>query len=102
MKNISKEERRARVSQLIKEGRVMNDSTRRRNKKEAERIAKLEAMAESVLVGMNGSSNRSVMGSSEPVVKEKAPEANVFLKNKVKQDKLATAAAQIIKELQNV
>lgn len=95
------EARRARVKQLIQDGRVMNDSTRRRNKKEAERRSKLEQMAETVLVGINGTSSRTVMGSTEPVVKEQAPQANVFLEAKVKQDKLATAAAQIIKELQN-
>lgn len=97
------EQRRARVKELIAQGRVMNDSIRRRNKKEAERKNKLEQMADNILVGITGvpTSNRTVMGSTSPVAKEQAPEANVFLNNKVKQDKLAVAAAKIIQELQN-
>lgn len=98
------EQRRARVRELIAQGRVMNDSRlRRRNKKEAERQNKLEQMADNILVGITGvpTSNRTVMGSTAPVVKKQAPEANVFLNSKVKQDKLAVAAAKIIQELQN-
>ena len=85
------------------EGRVMNDSLRKKIKAEAKRREKLQDQADLVLVGIksNRNADRVVMGSTEPKAKEKAPEANVFLSGNTKQDKLAAAAAQIIKELQN-
>ena len=103
MLNISREERQARVRQMQAEGRVMNDSLRRKIKAKAKRRTALEEKANLVLVGMKTKPNqeRVIMGSAEPKVKEKAPEANVFLAGKVKEDKLASAAANIIKELQN-
>jgi hypothetical protein len=88
--------RRQRVSQLIKEGRVMNDTLRRKNKIKVAHEQKVEQMADVIL--------RQLATNSTPIrkvtpIKQNAPEANVFLKTNAKTDKLAIKAAKIIQEL---
>lgn len=89
--------RRQRVRQLIKEGRVMNDSLRRKNKNQKAYEQKVEQMATTILRQMasNLPSIRDVTSS----VRQPAPEANVFLKPNAKTDKLTVRATQILEEL---
>ena len=93
-------ERRARLKQLFEEGRVENDAIRKRRKAEAKRQVELEAKAEMILVGLNPQSKPKV-SVTETVARSEAPtEATRTLANGVKYDKLASAADQILKELQ--
>jgi hypothetical protein len=88
--------RRQRVRQLIKEGRVMNDSLRRRNKIQKTHEQKVEQMADVILRQMatNSTPIRNVTTTKQPI-----PEANVFLKQNQKTDKLAIKATKILQEL---
>ena len=88
--------RRQRVSQMIKEGRVMNDSLRRKNKIKKAHEQKLEQMADVILRQM--ATNSTPIRKATPI-KQNAPEANVFLKPNTKTDKLAIKAMKIIQEL---
>lgn len=92
--------RRARVQQLIKEGRVMNESMRKQQKKEIERQNKLEELAERVLAGLVSPSKVKSPVQVSTTVKTTAPEANMMIKSKVKFDRLSVTAESILKELQ--
>lgn len=90
--------RRERVQQLMKEGRVMNDSMRRKRKIEIARINKIEELAERALAGLVSHSKPKSQVSVAETNITSIPEANVVLKNKMKYDQLSVAANQILKE----
>lgn len=93
-------ERRARLKQLFEEGRVETDAIRKRRKAEAKRQVELEAKAEVILAGLT-SHFKPKASVTETVARSEAPtEATRTLANGVKYDKLASAADQLIKELQ--
>lgn len=95
-------ERRARLKQLFEEGRVETDAIRKRRKAEAKRQVELEAKAEVILAGLT-SHSKPKASVTETVARSEAPtEATRTLANGVKYDKLASAADQLIKELQAV
>lgn len=89
--------RRQRVRQLIKEGRVMNDSLRRKNKIQQAHEQKLEQMATTILRQM--ATNSTPIRNVTTTAKQPAPEANVFLKQNQKTDKLSIKATKILQEL---
>lgn len=95
-----KELRRARVSQLIAEGRVMNDSLRTRIKKEKVRLTKLEEVADRILAQSNRMS-KTPMGTVNIVEKAIVPTANIQLNSRSKFDKLAVIASTVIRDLQS-
>lgn len=95
-----KELRRARVSQLIAEGRVMNDSLRTRIKKEKVRLTKLEEVADRILAQSNRMS-KTPMGTVNIVEKAIVPTANIQLSSRSKFDKLAVIASTVIRDLQS-
>lgn len=93
--------RRARVKQMIAEGRVMNDAMRKRQRDEVKRLQKLQDAADLILAESCRVS-QTPMGSNYIVEKTSAPEANVILNRNSKVDRLALAADSILKELQGV
>lgn len=93
--------RRARVRQMIAEGRVMTDSMRTKIKVEAKRRQKLEDMGERILAQSNRVSSVPMGTVVEMVDKEQAPEANVQLKKSAKVDVLSMAADAILREIQS-
>jgi hypothetical protein len=94
--------RRARVKQLIAEGRVMTDAMRNKIKAEAKRRQQLEDTAERILAQSNRVSSVPMGTVVEVVNKEQPPEANIQLKKSIKVDKLAVAADAILREIQSV
>lgn len=93
--------RRARVKQLIAEGRVMTDAMRNKIKAEAKRRQQLEDTAERILAQSNRVSSVPMGTVVEVVNKEQPPEANIQLKKSTKVDKLAVAADAILREIQS-
>jgi 16S rRNA U516 pseudouridylate synthase RsuA-like enzyme len=94
--------RRARVRQMIAEGRVMTDSKRAKIKAEAKRRQQLEDMGDRILAQSNRVSSVPMGTVVEMVDKEQPPEANVQLKKSTKVDALAMAADAILREIQSV
>ena len=94
--------RRARVRQMIAEGRVMTDSKRAKIKAEAKRRQQLEDMGDRILAQSNRVSSVPMGTVVEMVDKEQPPEANVQLKKYAKVDALAMAADAILREIQSV
>jgi hypothetical protein len=94
--------RRARVRQMIAEGRVMTDSKRAKIKAEAKRRQQLEDMGDRILAQSNRVSSVPMGTVVEVVDKEQPPEANVQLKKSAKVDALAMAADAILREIQSV
>ena len=94
------EARRARIKKLIEEGRVETDKLRKQRKTAAKYQTQLQERAETILAGLVSPSIPKNKIPA-PQVKNKAPEANIQLNEKVKFDRLSQAANDIIKELQS-
>jgi hypothetical protein len=92
--------RRARVKQLIAEGRVMTENMRKQQKAALKYQTQLEERAETILAGLvTHSKPKNCVVDNQPKIK--APkEANTKLAKNMKIDRLASAADEILKELQ--
>lgn len=92
--------RRARVKQLIKDGRVMNDSMRKQQKAALKYQTQLEDRAETILAGLViHSKPKDNVSVASPKI-EAPKEATTKLVKNTKVDRLASAADAILKELQ--
>jgi hypothetical protein len=96
--------RRARISELQSQGRVMTSTKRTSGaaaqRKEEKRAEALERAANAILRQTTGSSGKvsdKPMGSQAPAPKEEAPEANRRLKTGLRRDTLGTAADDALK-----
>jgi hypothetical protein len=96
--------RRARISELQSQGRVMTSTKRTSGaaaqRKEEKRAEALERAANAILRQTTGSSGKvsdKPMGSVAPAPKEEAPEANRRLKTGLRRDTLGTAADDALK-----
>ena len=101
-----KEARWARIAELEALKKVMTpaQTISARNKQKKETL--LQERAERLLDTLTQSSrvSKAPMGSNPVTVEDKAPvpDANAFIPNKAKVDKLALAADKVIKEIQGV
>ena len=93
------EARRARVKQLIAEGRVETDKLRKQRKEALKYQTQLQERAETILAGLVSPSTQKNKIPA-PKVKQNVPEANIKLTQKVKFDKLSSLANEVLKELQ--
>lgn len=93
------EARRARIKQLMAEGRVETDALRKQRKDAAKYQQQLESVAETIICGLV-SSSKPKSNVSTPKTKSSAPEANTKVAPRVKFDSLATKANEVLKELQ--
>lgn len=93
------EARRAKVNQWIKEGRVMNDAMRKKQKEAVKYQQQLEERAERILAGLVTAS-KPKENVTVATTKQSAPEANIKITGKSKYDSLSVAADAILKELQ--
>ena len=94
------QERRARIAELQASGRVMNSTQQARLRKQAQQQQKLQEQAEMILAGINSTNVPSRRYQDiQPQEKVAAPIATSRLKINQKEDKLAAAANQVLKEL---
>ena len=93
-------ERRARVAQLNAEGRVMNSTQQAKLRKQAQQQQALQDKADLILAGIFSSNVPSHKYQDiQPQEKVAAPVATSRLKINQKEDRLAAAANQVLKEL---